>query len=284
MLKKTFLKSFLEPPEAFPLKKAVLLAAHGSRHERAREALAVFAGRVRAAFPGMEVSLVHTSSGCGPHSHDRSPEGGPLAAAFGEMLDRGVTHAALLSLHVVPGRGHHGILESVRLADGFQGVSIGGPLLSDMEDVERVAGAVLSSLPEGRAPGEAAALMGHGSQGPGQAFYGLLENALRERDSGVYFATLEGRDDAPEGPGRGVAHVRDALLAAGVKTVWLMPFLTVAGAHAYNDLSGGGERSWKSALERAGLDCRVDLRGLLEREAFTTLWLSHLERAVLRLG
>ena len=81
-----------------------------------------------------------------------------------------------------------------------------------------------------------------------------------------------------------IDRIRAALEAAGVHTTWLVPFLTVAGAHACNDLAGDGPTSWRGLLEAAGIRCRPALAGLIEQEAYAALWRDHLRRAMERLG
>lgn len=271
------------------MNKAILLAAHGSRHPRAVAAFEAFSGRVAALYPDFAVRLVYTATAC--HAGACGENGSFLDAALAGFAEDGTAHVAALSLHVAPGKEFSGIGESIRRAEkrgrGFAKVAVAGPLLSDPEDMGQVAEATLAALPEGRRPNEAVALMGHGARQPAQEYYDLLEETLRRRDPNVFFATLEGRETAPGTmgrAGRGVARIREELAARGLKKAWLMPFLTVAGAHAHHDLAGEGEKSWKSILERSGVACQADLPGLLEREPFVALWLDLLRGAVARLG
>lgn len=277
------------------MNKAILLAAHGSRHPRAVAALEAFTSRVAALYPDFAVRLVYTATAC--HTGACGETASPLDDVLAALAEDGTAWVAALSLHVAPGKEFSSIEHSIRRAGergrGFAKVAIAGPLLSRTEDMAPVAEATLAALPAGRSPGEAVALMGHGAHRPAQLFYDILEETLRERDPNVFFATLEGRqatleDDLEPGEtgraGRGVARIREELAAHGIKKAWLMPFLTVAGAHAHHDLAGEGDTSWKSTLERSGVACEADLPGLLERESFAALWLELLRGAVERLG
>jgi len=271
------------------MNKAILLAAHGSRHPRAAAAFEAFTNRVAALYPDFAVRLVYTATAC--HSGDCGEGDSSLDAALAALAEDGAACVAALSLHVAPGKEFSGIEKSIRRAEkrgrGFAKVAVAGPLLASPEDMGPVAEAALAALPAKRGPREAVALMGHGARQPAQEYYDLLEETLRKRDPNVFFATLEGKESAPGEmgrAGRGVARIREELAARGLKKAWLMPFLTVAGAHAHHDLAGEGEKSWKSTLERSGVACETDLPGLLEREPFIALWLELLRGAVERLG
>ena len=75
--------------------------------------------------------------------------------------------------------------------------------------------------------------MGHGQQ-EGRCDMVLSDFAreLNDRDSLAFFATVEGT--------RGVAPMLEQLKKSGAKTVWLAPFMLVAGDPAQTDLGGDG--------------------------------------------
>ena len=72
-------------------------------------------------------------------------------------------------------------------------------------------------------------------------------------------------------------HVLPELKRKGISRVWLMPFLSVVGRHARNDMAGSDDESWKSQLEAAGVQCVPMVRGLAEYSGFVEIWLDHLE-------
>ncbi len=73
-----------------------------------------------------------------------------------------------------------------------------------------------------------------------------------------------------------IDHIRDRLLAGKFTKAWLMPFMSVAGDHAVNDLAGDEEDSWKSALTKAGVECVPVLKGTAEYDVFVDIWADHL--------
>ena len=61
---------------------------------------------------------------------------------------------------------------------------------------------------------------------------------------------------------------------------YLMPFMTVAGDHARKDMAGPEQDSWKSILEREGIQCVVVLKGIAEFQEFVDIWVDHLRTAL----
>ena len=263
--------------------RGIILAAHGSRHPGAMEALAGFQQAVATRHPDAAVAIART---VGRKHGNAAAFGGArqVADVLAGLLDAGMTRVAVQSLHVVPGEEYHEMLAGLGrlLENGGSGaaVSVGAPLLADLADVERVAGAVLACLPPGRAPDEAVVLMGHGAPPPGAGFYKTLRERLARLDARVYFGTMPRERGAPC---LDIGHIRDALAGRGVARAWLMPFFTVAGVHACSDLAGERATSWRGILEAAGIACRTSLAGLVEREPFATVWTDHLDRALARL-
>lgn len=263
-------------------RSACILAAHGSRHPGAMTALAAFRDRIAAAYPDWRVELART---VGRKHGSADAFGGVrrVATVLEELAASGCRRVAVQSLHVVPGEEYHEMLAALGryLANEEQrlSVSVGAPLLADLADVDRVAEAVLGSLPR-RRPGEGLVVMGHGAPPPGAGFYAALGDRLARGDRLAHFGTMPRERDAacPD-----IGRIRDALRAAGVATVWLLPFFTLAGAHANADLAGNKPTAWRVILEAAGIRCRPALAGLIELEPLAAVWRDHLDRALARL-
>jgi len=61
-----------------------------------------------------------------------------------------------------------------------------------------------------------------------------------------------------------------------IKKVYLMPFMSVAGDHARNDMAGDEADSWKSILTKAGIEPVPILKGTAEYENMVDIWVDHL--------
>ncbi len=55
-----------------------------------------------------------------------------------------------------------------------------------------------------------------------------------------------------------------------------MPFISVAGEHAKNDMAGDEDDSSKSILTTAGIECVPILKGSAEYDPFVEIWVDHL--------
>lgn len=271
----------------------IILAAHGSRHPEARATLEAFTARVAGLYPHCTVRLARTMGELHHGRHLRPLFGArSVDAAFLEMAGLGVARVAVQSLHVVAGGEFAEVLaaaDRARRGGGFRAVTVGGPLLppagdgghgADPAGIALAAETLLSSLPPGRTPGEAVAVMGHGARGPARETYAALAAELAQRDPLVFFATLDRNKADAAREDSHIGRLGRAILASGARRAWLVPFFSVAGAHARRDLAGDDAHSWRGVLTRAGIDCLPVLAGLLEIEAFARIFLDRLHAAL----
>ena len=133
-----------------------------------------------------------------------------------------------------------------KMMGGFQSIILGYPLLASQEDMQRTVNAVLDMVPKNRNKNDAVVLMGHGTHHPSNAFYAALMYQLQLKDPNIFVGTVEGY---PE-----IDLLKSLLVKKKIIKAYLMPFMSVAGDHAMNDMAGE-EDSWKSILTEAGIDC-----------------------------
>jgi sirohydrochlorin cobaltochelatase len=156
-------------------------------------------------------------------------------------------------------------------------VAVALPLLSSYEDLVRTAEALLSQLPPRRGAEDAVLFMGHGNRHhPADMVYAAMNHVLSGLAENVHVATVQGRP--------ALGDVLPRLLAAGVQRARLIPFMTVAGEHARQDMAGDGPDSWRSVLARNGIRCEVQMAGIAENPAIVEIWLDHLREAMQRLA
>jgi sirohydrochlorin cobaltochelatase len=67
------------------------------------------------------------------------------------------------------------------------------------------------------------------------------------------------------------------LIKNKVKKAYLVPFMTVAGDHAMNDMAGDESDSWKSQLTKAGIDSVPVMKGLAEFDAVVDMWIAQMK-------
>ncbi|HHP7233774.1 MAG TPA: sirohydrochlorin cobaltochelatase, partial [Desulfobacterales bacterium] len=227
--------------------------------------------KVKAAYPGLPVRWAYTShiirsKLAKQGRHLDSPE-----VALAQMLDEKFTHVAVQSLHTIGGQEYHDLRRTVGAfasLHGFQRVILGYPLMATQKDLEKVIAAVMQSIPGQRQKEEAVVLMGHGTHHPSNAFYAALMFQLQLQDPNLFVGTVEGY---PE-----IDVIKALLLEKEIRKAYLMPFMSVAGDHAKNDMAGDEEDSWKSILTAAGIECVAVMKGTAEFDAFVDIWVEHL--------
>lgn len=257
-------------------RKGILLIAFGTTIPEAQQSYWRIEKTVRNRLPACEIRWAFTSGTVRRKLAASGQVFDAPAQALERMARAGCTHVAVQSLHIIRGQEYDGMkaeIEAVRdRMSELRSVAVGLPLLSSASDIHRVAEALATELvPRERQAGEAVVWAGHGSAHPGDQSYGRLADALRELDPLAFLGTVEGAITCED-------VIRD-VLASGARAAWLLPFMTVAGDHARNDLAGDDPGTWKSRIEAAGIRCRPVLRGIAEYDAIAAVWEDHLAAA-----
>jgi sirohydrochlorin cobaltochelatase len=255
-----------------PQKAGILLVAFGSSEASAQVSFENIDKKVKAAYPGTPVRWAYTShiirkKLAKQGKHLDSPE-----VALAKMQDEEFTHVAVQSLHTIGGSEFHDlrrIVGAFKVMGGFQRIILGNPLLATQDDMQSAVDAILKIIPKNRKKSDAVVLMGHGTHHPSNAFYAALMFQLQLKDPNIFVGTVEGY---PE-----VELIKDLVLQKKIKKAYLMPFMSVAGDHAKNDMAGEEEDSWKSILSKAGIQCVPILKGTAEYESFIDIWVSHIK-------
>ena len=254
-----------------PKKVGILLVAFGSSLPGAQVSFDNIENTTKAAYPDIPLRWAYTShiirkKLAKQGRHLDSPE-----VALAKMQDEGFTHVAVQSLHTIGGAEYHDLRRTVgafKAMGGFQRIILGYPLLATQEDMQLAVAAVLKTVPEDRKKGDAVVLMGHGTHHPSNAFYAALMWQLQLKDPNVFMGTVEGYPAADD--------IREILLQKKIKKAYLMPFMSVAGDHAKNDMAGDEDDSWKSIFTKAGIQCVPILKGTAEYPDFVDIWVSHI--------
>jgi sirohydrochlorin cobaltochelatase len=254
-----------------PKKVGILLVAFGSSEPSAQVSFENIDKKVKATYAGIPVRWAYTSTIIRKKlakqgKHLDSPE-----VALAKMQDEGFTHVAVQSLHTIGGEEYHDLRRTVgafKMMGGFKRVVLGYPLLSTQEDMQGAVDAILTTLPKDRQKDDAVVLMGHGTHHPSNAFYAALMFQLQLKDPNIFVGTVEGY---PE-----VDLIKELMLKNKIKKAYLMPFMSVAGDHAKNDMASDEDDSWKSIFSRAGIQCVPILKGTAEYDVFVDMWVDHL--------
>lgn len=255
-----------------PARRAILLVTFGTSVPQAQKVFAGIEEAVRRAHPGMEVRWAYTSAKIRAKLAKTGQRLDSPEEALARLMAQDYDRVAVQSLHVIPGAEYSDLAAVVRgfanMEAGFR-PSLGLPLCATTDDLQVVCKAVLADLPAGRRPGEAVIFMGHGTHHPAGVVYPALAYILGKSDPLAFMATVEGYPELDA--------VMGELKAKGVTKAWLVPFMTVAGDHAMNDMAGDEPDSWKMRLKAAGVEAVPVMRAISENPAIVAVWLRHLD-------
>jgi len=257
------------------MKKGILLVAFGSTVPEAQVSFDNIERSVKKSLPGVPVYWAYTSRIIIKKMAKEGKHAATPAEALAKMMRENFTHVVVQSLHTVPGAEFHGMLKNVHkfggMDKGIKKVLVGYPLMATSEDVQRVAEAIIKVIPRERKKKEGVVLMGHGTHHPADVYYAALAYHLQKLDPNVFVGTVEGWPEIDD--------IKADLEKRRIKRVYLMPFMSVAGDHARNDMAGPEQDSWKSILEQEGIQCLPVLKGTAEFQEFVDIWVDHLKSA-----
>ncbi len=256
-------------------KAGILLVTFGTSIPEAQKAFGVIQKRVKGQFPDTPVRWAYTSHIIREKLEEQGKELDSPVMALAKMRDEGFTHIAVQSLHMIGGFEYHDVLNDVhafRGTTGFKSVYAGYPLLGSPHDLDRVVDATLDIIPDKRKKSEAVVLMGHGTHHPANAFYEAMMYRFQKADPNIYIGTVEGSPSFET--------IKEMLIKKEIQKAYLIPFMSVAGDHARNDMAGEGPDSWLSMLTKEGITCIPVLKGLAEHPVFVDIWVEHLKGAM----
>ena len=252
-------------------KVGILLVAFGSSEQSAQVSFKNIDKKVKAAYPGIPVRWAYTSSIIRAKLAKQGKMLDSPEVALARMQDENFTHVAVQSLHTIGGEEYHDLRRSVgafTVMRAFERVILGNPLLATQKDMQRTVDAILGVIPKERKKKDAVVLMGHGTRHPSNAFYAALMFQVQRRDPNIFIGCVQGYPEIDE--------ILSLLKEKKIKKAYLMPFMSVAGDHAKNDMAGDEPDSWKSILTKAGIECVPVLKGTAEFDSFVDIWVDHL--------
>ncbi|MGD8254361.1 MAG: sirohydrochlorin cobaltochelatase, partial [Syntrophobacterales bacterium] len=251
-----------------PMKKGILLVAFGSTIPEAQVSFENIEQSVKETFPGVPVYWSYTSRIIIKKMAKEGKHLATPAETLAKMMRENFTQVAVQSLHTIPGEEFHGLLKNVHkfagMSKGIKKVLVGYPLLATSEDVQRVAEIMMKIIPKERRKKDAVVFMGHGTHHPANVYYAALNYHVQKLDPNIFVGTVEGWPEIDD--------IKADLKKRRIKRVYLMPFMSVAGDHVRNDMAGPESDSWKSILEKEGIQCVPVLKGTAEYQEFVDIW------------
>jgi len=267
-----FLKCYaVEPPvhSSNQEKTAIILVTFGTSVKKAQVAFDNIKNIAEKRFPKDKIVWAYTSVIIRKKLAKQgvfldSPE-----EAINKLEKAGYNRIILQSLHTISGYEYE---EITKLKSKYKNIVVGAPLLSSYKDLTNVLKAVLETVPDSRKSDEAIILIGHGSHHPAGLAYIAAAGELHKIDKNTFICCVESHPTFEE--------VISECTKNKIKKAYLIPFMSVAGNHAYNDIAGDGEDSLNTLLKKEGISSITIFKGTAENDLIVNIWLDHLEQAL----
>ena len=247
-------------------KRAVIVVSFGTSYDKAiKNAILPTEKVIEEALDGYKRRRAFTSQFIINKLSKKSIYIDDVEQALYKLKEEGYKEILVQPLHIIPGYEYEEIKEAVydfKNKNSFIKVVLGEPMIFKHEDYKKAVEALKTQLPLVRED-RAVVLMGHGTNHNCNACYYCLQSFLDKECNNVYIANVEGMPK--------IGDIITSLKEKRINQVMLMPFMLVAGDHAFNDMAGE-EDSWKSMLQEEGIEVELYLKGLGENPAFRKIY------------
>lgn len=257
------------------MKKALLVISFGTSYPETRKKNIEHLEQILAgAFPDRIFYHAYTSGMILRKLQERDGIHIPtVVEAMQQICADGITDLLVQPTHIINGIENDQMKQiCLSFRDRIPHIAFGTPLLTTTQDQFDVIDALSPELPT-LTDEDAFVFMGHGTSHYVNSIYAALDYAFKSRGHHqLHIGTIEAWPD--------LTAILEKLSAAGASHVYLSPFMLVAGDHAFNDLAGDEEDSWKSILESKGYRVTCILKGLGEYDSICRQYVAHAKEAL----
>ena len=257
-------------------KPVILVISFGTSYNDSRDVtIGAIEQDIQAAYPDYEVRRAFTSQIIIDKLKERDAlEIDNVTQAMDKLVADGVKELYIQPTHVMMGFEYDDVVAEVApYKDKFDVFKMGAPLLTHIEDYERVADALLADNEHVGSADTALVFMGHGTEHPYNAAYSQMVNIMHTKGyENAFLGTVESYPTVDDIIAQATAY--------GAKKVILQPFMVVAGDHANNDMAGEEEDSWATMFKAAGFEVESKIEGLGQNAAIRQIYVDHLKAAM----
>ncbi len=255
-------------------KKALMIVSFGTSFDEAMPAIVHIEETCRRAFPEYDFYRAFTSGMIiRKLKKTKNVQIDNPQEVMEKLAARGYDEVLCQPTHIINGMEYEKMMGMLRpYKEQIPVIRVGKPLLTEEEDYRKACQIVMQQLSAPLAKDEAFVLMGHGTEHYANSAYCQFENMLRDLGhENTYVGTVEGFP--------GLDYVIRRMKIRGIRKVYLMPLMIVAGDHARNDLAGAEADSWDSLLRAEGFETEIFLKGMGEIDGIADLFVEHLQAA-----
>lgn len=255
-------------------KKALMIVSFGTSFDEAMPAIVHIEETCRRAFPEYDFYRAFTSGMIiRKLKKTKNVQIDNPQEVMEKLAAQGYDEVLCQPTHIINGMEYEKMMGMLRpYKEQIPVICVGKPLLTEEEDYRKACQIVMQQLSAPLAKDEAFVLMGHGTEHYANSAYCQFENMLRDLGyENTYVGTVEGFP--------GLDYVIRRMKIRGIRKVYLMPLMIVAGDHARNDLAGAEADSWDSLLRAEGFETEIFLKGMGEIDGIADLFVEHLQAA-----
>lgn len=254
-------------------KTALLVAHYGSSDPETCEAtINKITWDIQASFPDIEIREAYISPFVRNHLRDKGIAVKSPTDALLQLQVEGYDSVYVQSTTIIDGQEMEEVTKSVEeVKHFFKFVKVGTPLLYSPEDCSQLVDILANRQ---CAKGEAIIYVGHGNMLPSTATYTQLDYMFANKGyQNFHVSTIEGYPDVS-------ATINELKERRDIRKVRLVPLLLVCGNHTKYDIAV----DFAKALEAAGYEVEVEMRGLAENQHIRDLYVERVKELLTPAG
>ncbi len=252
-------------------KKAILVVSFGTSYNETRErTIGAIEKKLAGSFLDFDIKRAFTSKMVIEKLAKRDGERVyTVAEAMENLLAEGYCSVIVQPTHIMNGEEYDKMKCLIKPYEkSFTSIKYGAPLLTSDDDYVKSINAVACETPKLDDKSCAVVFMGHGTEHFANAAYAALDYRFKAMGyNNAFVGTVEGYPDFDR--------IVQQLNEFKPESVYLVPFMIVAGDHAANDMAGDNECSWKCRLEAMGYKVEYILKGLGEYSGIRDMFVEH---------
>lgn len=256
------------------IRRGIMVVSSGTSDEEAiKLSIEAVENKIRNYFSDWEVRRAFTSEAIIKKIRNKSNIIiDTIEEALVKMIDEGFECVIVQPLHIIPGSEYEKVVELIKkYKNEFVNIKLGRPVLYYEEDFNIAVKALKSQIPI-MDKDEAVVLVGHGTKHNSNIYYKKFQDEINRKGINVYVITL--------GEYPSIYDIIQKLKEDNIKKIILMPYMLVFGEHGRKDISGDGEDSCKSLLEKAGFRVSLYMHGIGENEKYQEIYMQHIKDAI----
>lgn len=254
-------------------KKAILLIHHGTVDRESKEkSLDAINQDVQLAFPDHHIYTAWirkmTPEEAVKWKHLYIPN---VEEALKNMLSDGITEVLIQPTLITNGRGYKAIKQVVcKYQNYFSKIQLGSPLLSETQDYEKLMQAICDEFTN-LASTDVLLLIGHGTTHSSHTVYNKLNETLRIKGiKNIFIGILKDTSI--------IDTITDYLKEMQPQSIFLAPFMMVAGYHFSHDINHQSDDSLEQKLCTLGYSVTSIKKGLGEYPSIQNLIIKRIKQ------